>query len=117
MGIEEDMENMFRYFSPMGKSSPVEMVKAMMRSMEVNMLKTMKVKINVRLEELSGGVDKSLDPFAILGVDPNSPRADVEAAYKKKAWSAHPDRGGSNQAMAMVNAAREAIFRLKGWGK
>ncbi len=117
MGIEEDMENMFKYFSPSGKSSPVEMVKVMMRSMEINMLKTMRIKINVRLEELSGSTDKSLDPFAILGVDQNSTRADVESAYKKKAWGAHPDRGGSNQAMAMVNAAREAIFRLKGWGK
>jgi len=117
VGIEEDMENMFKYFSPSGKSSPVEMVKVMMRSMEINMLKTMRVRINVRLGELGGVVDKTLDPFAILGVNPDSTKAEVQSAYKKKAWAAHPDRGGSNKAMAMVNAAREAIFQLKGWSK
>ncbi len=117
MGIEEDLENMFKHFSPTGKSTPLEMIKVMMRSMEINMLKTMRTQIDVRLSALGGGMNKSLDPFAILGINMNSTRAEVESAYKKKAWSCHPDRGGSNQAMAMVNAAREAIFRLKGWSK
>ncbi len=115
MGIEEDLENMFKHFGSSGKVFPVEMIGAMMKSMEINMLRAIRAQVDSRLGELSKSTDKSMDPFAILGVNLNSTKAEVEKAFRAKAWVAHPDRGGSNEKMAMVNAAREAIFRLKGW--
>lgn len=42
----------------------------------------------------------------VLGYDsPNHSLADFEAAYRQKAKSAHPDAGGSNEAMARLNGA------------
>lgn len=43
----------------------------------------------------------------ILGVSASATREQIEAAWKEKARSAHPDRGGSADEMARVNAARD----------
>lgn len=51
------------------------------------------------------------DPFEVLGVRPDAPREVIEASYKALAKSAHPDAGGSVEAMAELNAAREAVLR------
>lgn len=40
-----------------------------------------------------------------LGLGPDATRADAEAAYRARARSAHPDAGGSDEAMARLNAA------------
>ena len=42
---------------------------------------------------------------------------ELDRAYKKMAWTAHPDRGGSNEKMMLVNAAYEAIRQTRGWTK
>jgi hypothetical protein len=42
-----------------------------------------------------------------LGVGQNATRADIIAAYRSKAREAHPDTGGSDAAMARLNAARD----------
>lgn len=44
--------------------------------------------------------------WELLGVNQDSPREAIEAAYKSKAKAAHPDLGGSHEAMAALNAAR-----------
>lgn len=47
----------------------------------------------------------------ILGVASNATREQVNAAFKARAASAHPDKpGGSSDAMAKLNAAREAML-------
>jgi len=46
----------------------------------------------------------------LLG-EPNPTREQVEHHYKIRARSAHPDAGGSNEAMAELNAAREAALK------
>ena len=82
------------------------------------MLSQMKARIQMRLNELQqeqGPVDTSMDPFAILGVEMNSTREEVDKAYREKAKAAHPDVGGSNIEMAKINAAYEAIRLFKGW--
>jgi hypothetical protein len=46
--------------------------------------------------------------WQVLGLKPAATLAEAEAAYKRLALDAHPDRGGSNAAMARLNAARDA---------
>lgn len=50
-------------------------------------------------------------PWDILGVPRGSSRDVIEAAYRAKARTAHPDAGGSNAAMAEINAARDAALK------
>ncbi len=47
----------------------------------------------------------------VLGVAQNASRLDVERAYREKAKTAHPDAGGSTEAMADLNRAREEALR------
>ena len=49
------------------------------------------------------------DPYEVLGVRRDSPREVLEASYKALAKSRHPDAGGSDEAMAELNAAYERI--------
>ena len=43
----------------------------------------------------------------VLGLDRTATLDQIEAAYRTKAKSAHPDAGGSHAAMAELNAARQ----------
>lgn len=47
----------------------------------------------------------------VLGVASRPSISEVDAAYRKLATERHPDRGGSEAAMAELNAAREAARR------
>jgi hypothetical protein len=52
------------------------------------------------------------DPYAVLGVDPGTPAAEVTAAYREQAKRWHPDRNGdaaSAERMAEVNAAYDLL--------
>jgi DnaJ domain len=49
--------------------------------------------------------------FDILGVPPSATRDEINAAYRRKASECHPDRGGSAEAMAAVNKARDDGLR------
>lgn len=46
--------------------------------------------------------------WQVLGVAQNATRSDIVVAYRGKARTAHPDTGGSDAAMARLNAARDA---------
>lgn len=46
--------------------------------------------------------------WQMLGVPQTATAAEINAAYRAKAQTAHPDRGGSDAAMARLNAARDA---------
>lgn len=48
--------------------------------------------------------------FNVLGVSQSASRAEIEAAYREKAKTAHPDAGGSTEAMTALNAARAAAL-------
>lgn len=50
------------------------------------------------------------DPWEVLGLRPGASREDVEAMYRVRARAAHPDNGGSSEAMAELNAARAAAL-------
>lgn len=45
--------------------------------------------------------------WEVLGVQPNAPRETVEAAFRDKARTLHPDAGGNAACMADLNAARD----------
>lgn len=49
------------------------------------------------------------DPWTVLGVTKNAAAEVVETAYRRRAFDAHPDRGGSDAAMRRLNVARDAI--------
>lgn len=45
--------------------------------------------------------------WQVLGVTSTATRAEIEAAWRDRAKQAHPDHGGSDAAMARLNAARD----------
>jgi hypothetical protein len=45
--------------------------------------------------------------WQVLGLSANATPAEVDAAYRRLAREAHPDTGGSDAAMARLNAARD----------
>ena len=49
--------------------------------------------------------------WEVFGVAQSSPRDVIMHAYKTLARQRHPDRGGSNAAMAELNAARDAALK------
>lgn len=49
--------------------------------------------------------------FDILGVTPGASKDEIHAAYRKLASANHPDKGGTAEAMAAVNKARDEGLR------
>jgi DnaJ-class molecular chaperone len=49
-------------------------------------------------------------PFQVLGVGANASKEEVERAYRLLAHEHHPDRGGDEQQMMRINAARDALI-------
>lgn len=50
----------------------------------------------------------------VLGVSPDASRAEIEAAHRRLIAEHHPDRGGSPERAAEINAARDAGLRERG---
>lgn len=49
------------------------------------------------------------DPWQVLGLKPGASPDEIESAYRAKAKTAHPDRGGSETAMQELNDARKKL--------
>jgi hypothetical protein len=49
--------------------------------------------------------------WQVLGLTESATRAEIVVAYRQLASKAHPDTGGSNAAMARLNAARDDALR------
>lgn len=121
MDMDDDIFGLFKNinFASFKSSSPLA---KLMKVYEANILRQLKTIIDARLEELAktkagvGGFT-DMDPFSILGVSMDSTEEEVDEAYKKAAWKAHPDHGGSHEQMVKVNAAMEVIRRFKGWNR
>jgi hypothetical protein len=54
--------------------------------------------------------------WEVLGVQPDSPKWMIDAAYKHRAKTAHPDAGGSAAEMAQLNAAKAEADKEHGNG-
>jgi len=49
--------------------------------------------------------------YRILGLAPGATLSDVEASFRRAASDAHPDRGGTNERMGELIAARDLLFQ------
>ncbi len=49
------------------------------------------------------------DHYRILGVSPEAPRGDIQAAYRRRLRETHPDRGGDQNAFHRVQTAWETL--------
>jgi len=50
-----------------------------------------------------------IDPYKVLGVSKDSSDSEIKAAYRKLAKEHHPDKGGSHEKFAEINAAYDSI--------
>ena len=51
------------------------------------------------------------DPWVVLGVKREATESEIESAYRDRAKKAHPDAGGSHDAMSRLNPARAAALK------
>jgi hypothetical protein len=54
-----------------------------------------------------------MDYYQILGISSDSSLEEVEKAFRKKAHENHPDKGGSDVRMKLINLAREEVVKIK----
>jgi len=120
MGIEEDLLGSLKHLNLGGKAPRNDMVKLLMWQVQMNALQHLRNELDKMIDKLAKqgvGIGKmgELNPYVILGVKPDAPKEVIEKAYRSKAYKAHPDRGGTHEEMVKINAAWEAIQRLRGW--
>ncbi len=48
-------------------------------------------------------------PYEVLGIRPGASEEEIDSAYRRKAMSAHPDRGGNASLMAELTEARNKL--------
>lgn len=116
--MEEDLFNLFKHMN-IRSGDPRTLVTRMLRGCQLSILKQLKGVIDAQISRLSESTGASgfedLNPFTILGVSMDATEEQTRAAYRKKATEHHPDKGGTPEQMAKVNAAWEAIRRFRGW--
>lgn len=54
------------------------------------------------------------DVFGLQGAPDPCPQSLIDEAYRKRVAKAHPDRGGSHEAMVTLNTARDLAYRDSG---
>jgi len=52
------------------------------------------------------------DPYAVLGLANGASPEDIRAAYRRLAFIAHPDRGGTTDALVKIREAHDAALAL-----
>ena len=52
--------------------------------------------------------------YRLLGISPSAPWPEVEKAYRRKAKVHHPDHGGDEDAMRVLNEAYERLKKTRG---
>ncbi|MCJ7527471.1 MAG: J domain-containing protein [Methyloceanibacter sp.] len=54
------------------------------------------------------------DPYEVLGVRPDAPMDVIEAAYRVRAKTLHPDTGGDHEEMKVLNDSMERVKQDRG---
>ena len=72
-------------------------------------------KVIERLKKEFPGSKGRTSVFDVLGVSPDASEEEVRRAYYAKARRAHPDVGGSDAEMIVLNHAYAAIKKIRGW--
>jgi len=116
-GFDEEFMNVLKHLNISSAFDMGRLVDLLVTNAEIDALKKLRKAINTYIKVLQSRTETSEfeDPYSILGVSSTSTREEVKSAFRKKAWESHPDRGGSNDDMIKVNAAYEAIRRVRGW--
>jgi hypothetical protein len=52
-----------------------------------------------------------VEAYALLGLGPTATAEDIQAAWRRRVAAAHPDRGGSEEAVARLTAARDLLLQ------
>jgi curved DNA-binding protein CbpA len=60
---------------------------------------------------VDAGASEEARARSVLGVGANASKGDIERAYRGQMKRAHPDRGGSVERAAALNAARDVLLR------
>jgi len=115
--FDEDLKNMFQHLNFGNTANMNDMMKTLIRNVQLGTLKQLRKAIDDSIKGLSSEEPPGLDPYEILGVNPSDTREEIDRAYKKKAKEHHPDSGGLNMEMVKINAAYEAIRQVRGWRK
>jgi len=66
---------------------------------------------NLRLPSGEEPVAAEAPPHVVLGVDPDATSAEVRDAFRERVKDAHPDQGGSSEAVERVRRARKQLDR------
>lgn len=114
MSIEDDLADMLKHLNLGGMGDVNSVLRTMVRNVQIGVLKQMRRQIDNQIKVLSG-TEVGLDPYEILGVKPNATKDEVKKTFRRRAHATHPDRGGSKEEFIKVNAAYEAICRVRGW--
>lgn len=64
-----------------------------------------------RAQQPDGPPPSEAEARSLLGVGPNASVQDIRAAHRARMRNAHPDRGGSTQLAARLNAARDLLLK------
>lgn len=117
MSMEDNLFNLFKGLNLGGTSKMNELLKTLVTSVQINTLKKLRADLDKYIKTLQSQVSFTgeMNPYSILGVDEHATKDEVTRAFRKKSMDAHPDRGGSNEEMAKINAAYEVIRRIRGW--
>jgi len=118
--LEEQLLSMF-------SSIGFQPLQNMIRELEIGALRSMQQTIDQMITQLNVNATAAmppgnapaanLNPFTILEIGPNCTEDELRKAYRRKCVLYHPDKGGSDNEMKLVNAAYEAIMLFKGWHK
>lgn len=115
--MEDDFASILRTMNLSGSKGMSDMIRTLVRSVELDTLKRLRKSIDDYIKALQAqvGTGTMENPYTVLGVKPTATKDEVTRAFRTKVFHAHPDRGGTNAEMVKLNAAYEAIRRIRGW--